>query len=67
MLMLTDGATSEVVFMRVNVENFQVVADSLPVTGVERWSDSQRTGWYMIAIGMFLTLIPLRRRAAQRR
>jgi hypothetical protein len=66
-LTLTDGATSEVVFMRVNVEKFEVVADSLPVTGVERWSDSQRMGWYLIAFGMFFMLIPLRKRAAQRR
>ncbi|MEY2939612.1 MAG: hypothetical protein RIS58_599, partial [Actinomycetota bacterium] len=66
-LTLTDGATSEVVFLRVNVEKFEVVADSLPVTGIERWSDSQRTGWYMIAFGLFFMLIPLRKRAALRR
>ena len=66
-LTLTDGAKSEVVFLRVNVEKFAVVADSLPATGVERWSDSQRTGWYLIAFGMLFMLIPLRKRAAQRR
>ncbi|MFM8868254.1 MAG: hypothetical protein ACKOFZ_08240 [Ilumatobacteraceae bacterium] len=67
MLTLTDGATSEVVFLRVDVKNFSVVADSLPVTGVERWSTSQLVGWYMIAFGMFFMLIPLRLRATRRR
>lgn len=66
-LTLTDGATSEVVFMRVNVEQFDVVADSLPATGVERWSTSQLLGWYLIAFGCFFMLIPLRLRAARRR
>jgi len=66
-LTLTDGATSEVVFMRVNVEKFDVVADSLPVTGVERWSSTQLLGWYLIAFGMFFMLIPLRLRVARRR
>lgn len=66
-LTLTNGATSEVVFMRVDVKKFEVVADSLPVTGVERWSDSQRMGWYLIAFGLFFMLIPLRKRAALRR
>lgn len=66
-LTLTDGASSEVVFLRVNVEKFDVVANSLPVTGVSRWSTSQLLGWYLIAFGMFFMLIPLRLRAARRR
>ena len=63
---VSDGATSEIVFLRVNVKNFSVVADSLPVTGVERWTETQRTGWYFISFGLLFMLIPLRKRAARR-
>jgi len=66
-LTLSDGVKSEVVFLKLNVKNFSVVATSLPATGQERWNTQQELGWLMIVGGLLLGAIEFRRRATLRR
>ncbi len=66
-LTLSDGVTSEVVFLKLNVKNFSVVETSLPATGQERWSTEQQLGWLLFITGALLGIIEIRRRETLRR
>ena len=66
-LTLSDGVKSEVVFLQLDVRNFSVVANSLPATGQERWSNQQLIGWLMVLCGALLGAIEMGRRARLQR
>ncbi|MEN9746049.1 MAG: hypothetical protein RL729_521 [Actinomycetota bacterium] len=66
-LTLSDGVKSEVVFLQLDVRNFSVVANSLPATGQERWSNQQLLGWLMILCGALFGAIEMGRRARLQR
>jgi hypothetical protein len=64
-LTLSDGVKSEVVFLKLNVKNFSVVATSLPATGQSKYLPEQKYGMALLAIGFGLMLVQLRRRSTQ--
>lgn len=65
-LTVTDGETSEVVFLQVDIRNFKVIAQSLPATGQSKYLPEQKYGLALLALGLGLMLAQLRRRSIRR-
>jgi hypothetical protein len=54
-----------VVFLQLDVRSFKVIGQSLPATGQSKYLPEQKYGMALLAIGIGLMLVQLRRRSTQ--